>query len=157
MLASYLWFVYVPSTEFQFIENRTWIPSIGARYQLGVDGISVHLVVLTFWVVLASIMTACLESEFIAASCSLIYFTQAMAIGAFCALDGLLFYLFWESSLLPMFVYIGAYGSAERRYAAKKYFLYTLNLFSPGYKIFFILLIFGNFLIILIFSIILFL
>ena len=46
-LSSYLWFAYVPSTEFQFIENREWIPSMGARYQLGVDGISVHLVVLT--------------------------------------------------------------------------------------------------------------
>jgi NADH-quinone oxidoreductase subunit M len=125
-LSSYLWFAYVPSTEFQFIENREWIPSMGARYQLGVDGISVHLVVLTYWVVLASVMTACLESSAVASSCALIYFTQAMAVGAFCALDGLLFYLFWESSLLPMFLYIGAFGAAKRRHAAKKYFLYTL-------------------------------
>lgn len=126
-LAMYMWSRFEPSMAFQFVENVEWIPSLGARYHLGIDGISLNLVVLTFWIVLASILMACTESAGITSACSLIFFTQAMAVGAFCAMDTLLFYLFWESSLLPMYLFIGVFGSSARRYAAIKYFLFTLS------------------------------
>ena len=83
LFAMYIWSRFEPSMAFQFVENVDWIPSIGARYHLGIDGISLNLVVLTFWIVLVSVLTACTESSGIASACSLIFFTQAMAVGAF--------------------------------------------------------------------------
>ena len=126
LLAVNLVFLYVPSVGFQWVEQASWIPSIGAMYHLGADGISVGLIVLTFFVVFVSVCAVCcMESGQLLQVFALVFFTQAMTIGVFCALDGLLFYFFWEAGLLPMYLYIGRFGGEQRQHASKKYFLFT--------------------------------
>src|SRR5579864_7767701 len=123
-----LWFWYNPAdAEFQFIERAAWIPSVGAEYFLGVDGLSTLLILLTtlmgFIAVLSS-WTAITErvKEFYVFMLVL----QTGMLGAFMALDFLLFFLFWEVMLVPMYFLIGIWGSANRLYSAIKFFLYTL-------------------------------
>lgn len=125
-IALVMWYYYVPSPGFQYVEQYQWISSLGASYHLGVDGISMVLILLTFVIVFISVMVVCLEGKNISTECSLIFLIQATTIGSFCALDGLLFYLFWEASLLPMFFYIGGFGGRDRWHASKKYFIFTL-------------------------------
>ena len=110
----------------QFVERIAWIESLGADYYLGVDGISAPLVLLTTFitplVVLAgwdSIKTR--PAQYFAAFLIL----EGLMIGVFCALDALLFYVFWEAMLVPMFLIIGVWGGARRVYATLKFFLYT--------------------------------
>ena len=123
-----LWFWYNPGIAgFQFVEQAPWIPSIGAQYFLGVDGFSTLLILLTtmmgFIAVLAS-WTAITErvKEFYIFMLVL----QTGMLGAFMALDFLLFFLFWEVMLVPMYFLIGIWGSDRRLYSAIKFFLYTL-------------------------------
>jgi len=123
-----LWFWYNPATTgYQFIEQAPWIPSIGAQYFLGVDGLSTLLILLTtmmgFIAVLAS-WTAITErvKEFYIFMLVL----QTGMLGAFMSLDFLLFFLFWEVMLVPMYFLIGIWGSDRRLYSAIKFFLYTL-------------------------------
>ena len=123
-----LWFWYNPqNAEYQFVERIAWIPSIGAEYFLGVDGFSVLLILLT------TLMgfIACLSSwEAITERMKEYYIfllvLQTGMLGAFMALDFLLFFLFWEVMLVPMYFLIGIWGSANRLYSAIKFFLYTL-------------------------------
>ena len=112
---------------FQFLEDHTWIPVIGARYQMGVDGVSVLLIVLTtFLGVLAALSSwkyiAKREKEYYV----LLLLLQAMVLGVFSSTDLFLFYLFFEVSLVPMYFLIGIWGGENRLYAAIKFFLYTL-------------------------------
>src|SRR5438093_1474673 len=123
-----LWFWYDPSNAaFQFVERAGWIPSIGAEYFLGVDGFSSLLILLTtmmgFIAVLSS-WTAITErvKEFYI----FLLVLQTGMLGAFMALDFLLFFLFWEVMLVPMYFLIGVWGSDNRLYSAIKFFLYTL-------------------------------
>src|SRR5437867_8459253 len=123
-----LWFWYDPSNAaFQFVERAGWIPSIGAEYFLGVDCFSSLLILLTtmmgFIAVLSS-WTAITErvKEFYI----FLLVLQTGMLGAFMALDFLLFFLFWEVMLVPMYFLIGIWGSANRLYSAIKFFLYTL-------------------------------
>jgi NADH-quinone oxidoreductase subunit M len=123
-----LWFVYNPqNAEFQFVERATWIPSIGAQYFLGVDGFSVLLILLTtlmgFIAVLSSwtAITERVKEYYI-----FMLVLQTGMLGAFMSLDFLLFFLFWEVMLVPMYFLIGIWGSANRLYSAIKFFLYTL-------------------------------
>jgi len=123
-----LWFWYNPqSADFQFVERAPWIPSVGAEYFLGVDGFSSLLILLTtmmgFIAVLAS-WTAITErvKEFYIFMLVL----QTGMLGAFVSLDFLLFFLFWEVMLVPMYFLIGIWGSDNRLYSAIKFFLYTL-------------------------------
>ena len=125
-LACLMWYHYVPSPGFHFVEQYQWISTLGASYHLGVDGISMMLILLTFVIVFIAIIVVCLEGKDLSTECSLIFLIQATTVGSFCALDGLLFYLFWEASLLPMFFYIGGFGGKERWHASKKYFIFTL-------------------------------
>jgi NADH-quinone oxidoreductase subunit M len=123
-----LWFWYDPQNpQFQFIERSPWIPSIGAEYFLGVDGFSVLLILLT------TLMgfIACLSSwtaitERVKEYYIFLLVLQTGMLGAFTALDFLLFFLFWEVMLVPMYFLIGIWGSANRLYSAIKFFLYTL-------------------------------
>jgi len=123
-----LWFWYDPGNpEFQFVERVAWIPSIGAEYFLGVDGFSVLLILLT------TLMgfIACLSSwtaitERVKEYYIFLLVLQTGMLGAFTALDFLLFFLFWEVMLVPMYFLIGIWGSANRLYSAIKFFLYTL-------------------------------
>ena len=126
-LTGYLWYGFIPNQAFQFVEKVPWIAHLGAFYHLGVDGISLNLVILTMVIVFLSILSICvIQEKNIASACTWVFLVQAMSIGAFLALDGLLFYLFWEASLLPMFLYIGLCGGGNRWFAARKYFLFSL-------------------------------
>ena len=112
---------------FQFLEDRQWIPVIGARYQMGVDGVSVLLIVLTtFLGVLAALSSwkyiAKREKEYYI----LLLLLQTFILGVFTSMDMFLFYLFFEVGLVPMYFLIGIWGGENRLYAAIKFFLYTL-------------------------------
>ncbi|HEV8347313.1 MAG TPA: NADH-quinone oxidoreductase subunit M [Vicinamibacterales bacterium] len=123
-----LWFWFDPARPgFQFIERAPWIPSIGAEYFLGVDGFSTLLILLTTMmgsIAVLSSWTAITErvKEFYIFMLVL----QTGMLGAFMALDFLLFFLFWEVMLVPMYFLIGIWGSDRRLYSAIKFFLYTL-------------------------------
>ncbi len=123
-----LWFRFdVAAPAYQFVERIPWIPSIGAEYFLGVDGLSSLLILLTtlmgFIAVLSS-WTAITDRVKEYYVCLLVL--QTGMIGAFVALDFLLFFLFWEVMLVPMYFLIGIWGSDRRLYSAIKFFLYTL-------------------------------
>jgi NADH-quinone oxidoreductase subunit M len=110
----------------QFVERRPWIDAINVEYYLGVDGISVPLIVLTTFVT-PLVVLAGWESvrnhpkQYFSAFLVL----EGLMIGVFAALDGILFYVFWEFMLVPMFLIIGVWGGARRIYATIKFFLYT--------------------------------
>ncbi len=122
----YAWFD-TTTADFQFAEHVAWIPALKIRYALGIDGISLLLVLLTTWImplcVLASwryITTR--VKEFMV--CLLIM--ETAMIGVFCALDFVLFFLFWEAMLIPMSLLIGVWGGPRKVYAAVKFFIYTM-------------------------------
>ncbi|HYN23652.1 MAG TPA: NADH-quinone oxidoreductase subunit M, partial [Pyrinomonadaceae bacterium] len=111
----------------QFLEDCQWIPVIGARYQMGVDGVAILLIVLTTLLgVIASLSSwnyiQKREKEYYA----LLLFLQTAVVGVFASMDLFLFYLFFEVSLVPMYFLIGIWGGENRLYAAIKFFLYTL-------------------------------
>ncbi len=110
----------------QFVERSPWIDAINVEYYLGVDGISVPLIVLTTFVtplvVLAGWESVKMRpTQYFSAFLVL----EGLMIGVFSALDGILFYVFWEFMLVPMFLIIGVWGGARRIYATVKFFLYT--------------------------------
>ncbi|MBI2923994.1 MAG: NADH-quinone oxidoreductase subunit M [Planctomycetes bacterium] len=114
------------SAEMQFVESRAWIPALGVTYKLGVDGISVLLVLLT-----TLLMPVCVLASWNITDRAREYFAsflvlESAMIGAFSALDLLLFYVFWEAMLIPMLLLIGVWGGPRRVYAALKFFLYTV-------------------------------
>jgi NADH-quinone oxidoreductase subunit M len=123
-----LWWRYVPGQEgWQFAEQRAWLPGLGASYHLGVDGVAVLLTLLTTVltpIVVVSAWSAVekREREFYA----LLLVLEAAMLGTFFSLDLLLFYVFWEAMLIPMYLLIGVWGGARRVYAAVKFFLYTM-------------------------------
>src|SRR3954467_11007876 len=123
-----LWFQYNPQNpEFQFVERAQWIPSIGAEYFLGVDGFSTLLILLTTlmgFIAVLSWWTAITER--VKEYYIFLLVLQTGMLGAFMSLDFLLFFLFWEVMLVPMYFLIGIWGSANRLYPAIKFFLYTL-------------------------------
>ena len=123
-----LWFWYNPQNpEFQFVERAPWIPSIGAEYFLGVDGFSTLLILLTTMmgsIAMLSSWTAITER--VKEYYIFLLVLQTGMLGAFMSLDFLLFFLFWEVMLVPMYFLIGIWGSANRLYSAIKFFLYTL-------------------------------
>src|SRR4030095_4673789 len=111
----------------QFLEDHQWIPIIGARYQMGVDGVSVLLIVLTTLLGAIAALSSWdyiqkREKEYYV----LLLLLQTAVIGVFASMDLFLFYLFFEVSLVPMYFLIGIWGGENRLYAAIKFFLYTL-------------------------------
>lgn len=116
----------VGAAEFRFEENVNWIGAVGARYHLGVDGISLWLVLLTTLLMPIAILsswTAIAKREL--SYYVFLLFLEGAMIGVFVSLDLLLFYLFFEASLVPMFFLIGIWGGERRIYAAVKFFIYT--------------------------------
>ena len=116
------------SAEFQMVENLEWFSSLGINYRLGIDGISVYLVLLSTFLTPICILSAwhSIEKrvkEFMVAFLVL----ETFMIGTFCALDAVLFYVFFEGVLIPMFIIIGVWGGPRRVYSAFKFFLYTLG------------------------------
>ncbi len=110
----------------QFVEKRPWVEILGVNYYLGVDGISMPLVVLSTFSTLLVVVAAGTQIQYRPAlylACFLLM--EGIMVGVFSALDAILFYVFWEAILVPMFLLIGIWGGAERIYATIKFFLYT--------------------------------
>ena len=123
-----LWAMFDPSTsDFQFVEKADWIPAYGIRYSLGIDGISLFLIVLSAFLTPVCILCSW-EAITVRVKEYMVAFLvmEALMIGVFCALDFVLFYLFFEAMLIPMFLIIGVWGGPRRIYSAFKFFLYTL-------------------------------
>jgi len=122
-----LWQNFDSSTAaMQFVENIAWIPALNINYHLGVDGIAMPLVVLTTFITVLTVLSAWKSisknvHQFMAAFLML----EAMMIGVFCAQDAMLFYVFFEAMLIPMFLIIGIWGGPNRVYATIKFFIYT--------------------------------
>lgn len=111
----------------QFVEKAAWIDRFNINYYLGIDGISVWFVLLTAFITVIVVIAGweVIEKRVAQYMGAFLILSGAM-IGVFCALDGLLFYVFFEATLIPMFIIIGVWGGANRVYAAVKFFLYTL-------------------------------
>jgi NADH-quinone oxidoreductase subunit M len=112
---------------FQFQEGFSWIPAFNINYHLGVDGIAIPLILLTSFTTVIVIISAWEVIEKRVAqymACFLIM--SGLMVGVFCALDAILYYVFWEAMLIPLFLVIGIWGGPNRVYATIKFFLYTL-------------------------------
>jgi NADH-quinone oxidoreductase subunit M len=122
-----LWSWFKTGTpEMQFVERAPWISTIHAEYYIGVDGISMPLILLTtFTTVLVVIASWQNVEKRVAQYMGAFLILEGLMIGVFAALDGVLFYVFWEAMLLPMFLIIGVWGGPRRVYATIKFFLYT--------------------------------
>jgi len=112
--------------QFQFVEQVNWITQFNIQYHLGIDGISYPLILLTSLLTPIVVVTSRTSPkqkyhQYLAS----FLIMEGLMIGVFCALDGFLFYLFWESMLIPMFIIIGLWGGNNRVYATVKFFLYT--------------------------------
>jgi len=116
------------SAGYQFVEHRAWMPSLGIGYHLGVDGISLLLVLLTTFLMPLTLLSAwhAIESRWKEFAVTMLLLETGM-LGVFVALDLFLFYVFWEAMLIPMYLIIGIWGGANRVYAAIKFILYTLT------------------------------
>ena len=129
VLAGVLWGVFQRgNTAMQFTVDAAWIDTFQIRYQLGVDGISMPLAVLTAILTPIAMLAGWRSIQPAAQARYLGAFLlmEGLMIGVFAALDAVLFYLFWEAMLIPMFLIIGIWGGERRIYAAIKFFLYTL-------------------------------
>ena len=117
-------------TGFQYVERYSWIPSLGISYQLGIDGISLILILLSVLLVPIVILAGWNESEggrfSVKTFYILILVLETMMIGVFAATDLFLFYVFFEAMLVPVYFLIGGYGSGARQAAAVKFLLYSL-------------------------------
>tara|TARA_R110001599_G_scaffold64023_3_gene178487 strand:- start:60387 stop:61874 length:1488 start_codon:yes stop_codon:yes gene_type:complete len=110
----------------QFVEKARWIDTFNINYALGVDGLSMWFVVLTSFITIFVVIAAWeVIQKRVAQYMGAFLILSGLMIGVFCALDGLLFYVFFESTLIPMFIIIGVWGGANRVYASIKFFLYT--------------------------------
>src|SRR4026209_2374594 len=123
-----LWFWYNPQgPDFQFIERAPWIPSIGADYFLGIDGLSTLLILLTTLMGTIAVLSSWEAiTERVKEYYIFLLVLQTGMLGAFMSLDMLLFFLIWEGMLVPLHFLLGVWGSATRLYSAIKFFLYTL-------------------------------
>jgi NADH-quinone oxidoreductase subunit M len=122
-----LWIGFDSTTaEMQFVERAPWIPSFNVEYFLGVDGLSMPLIVLTTFISIFVIIAGWeviryKPSQYMAA----FLIMEGIMVGVFSALDAVLFYVFWEAMLIPMFIIIGVWGGPNRVYATIKFFIYT--------------------------------
>ena len=115
------------SADFQFVERHAWIPQFGITYALGVDGISLLLIVLTgFLTPIALLCSWESVHKKTRAFCIAVLLLEAAMIGVFVSLDLFLFYVFWDAMLIPMYFLIGIWGYDRRLYAAVKFLLYTM-------------------------------
>ena len=127
LISIYLWYQFDPTTsDFQFVEDRQWIKGF-INYKVGIDGISILFIVLTTFITPLCILSVNNTvknrlRDFLIA----ILIMESFMIGVFCALDLVIFYLFFEAGLIPMFLIIGIWGGPRRVYSAFKFFLYTL-------------------------------
>ena len=115
------------STDMQFVEFMSWIPRFNINYHLGIDGISFWFVLLTAFINVVVVLAAWeVITERVNQYMGAFLILSGLMVGVFCALDGMLFYVFFEATLIPMYLIIGVWGGPQRIYAAFKFFLYTL-------------------------------
>ncbi|MCP4749891.1 MAG: NADH-quinone oxidoreductase subunit M [Proteobacteria bacterium] len=112
--------------EMQFVEKLPWIPSLGIEYFIGVDGISISMILLTLIIGVVAALASWRINQLERGYFAMFLLLQTAMLGVFVALDMILFYLFWEVMLFPMYFLIGVWGGPRRIYAAIKFFLYTL-------------------------------
>ncbi len=110
----------------QHVFSIPWIPAFNIYYSLGIDGISLPLVLLTSFLSMLAMWASWPISKHVKAYCILFLLLETGMLGVFMALDFFLFYVFWEVMLLPMYFLIGIWGGPRREYAAIKFFLFTL-------------------------------
>ena len=127
ILSLYLWYLFDSTTsDFQFLEERSWIKGF-INYKVGIDGISILFIILTTFITPLCVISVNNTiknrlKDFLIA----ILIMESLMIGVFCSLDLVVFYLFFEGGLIPMFLIIGIWGGERRVYSAFKFFLYTL-------------------------------
>ena len=121
-----LWRAFEPGGGYQFVERHDWIERFNVQYYLGIDGIALALILLTLLLAPAAVVSGWRAID---RRAGLYYgallIQQGLMLGVFCALDSLLFYVFWEFMLAPMFLIIGIWGGERRIYATVKFFLFT--------------------------------
>jgi NADH-quinone oxidoreductase subunit M len=111
----------------QFVENLPWIDRFNVRYHLGLDGISLWFVLLTSFITVVVVIAGWeVITERVNQYMGAFLVLSGLMVGVFCALDGMLFYVFFEATLIPMYLIIGIWGGPNKIYAAFKFFLYTL-------------------------------
>jgi NADH-quinone oxidoreductase subunit M len=123
-----LWWRFVPtSAEYQFVESLDWMPNFGIKYHIGIDGISLFLVILTAFLTPLALLSSwdSVHKSVKAFSFFLLALETAM-LGVFVSIDMFLFYVFWDAMLIPMYFLIGVWGYERRVYAAIKFILYTM-------------------------------
>ena len=120
------WRFDIAVSDMQKVFALNWIPTFNIYYYMGVDGISLPLIVLTSFVSMLSMAASWPIQKHVRAYCILFLLLETGMLGVFLALDFFLFYVFWEVMLLPMYFLIGVWGGPRREYAALKFFLYTL-------------------------------
>jgi NADH-quinone oxidoreductase subunit M len=123
-----LYFTFQSGTaEMQFVEHVPWMPELGVSYYLGIDGISLFLVLLTTFLTPVAVLSSWTAiTEKVKEYMIFMLLMETSMVGVFAALDLILFYVFWEVTLIPMYFLIGIWGGKRRIYAAVKFFLYTL-------------------------------
>ena len=127
IVAIVLWRKFDPSNgSMQFMERYEWIPSLNITYILGVDGLSLPMVLLTAMLFFIGVFVSWNIKKAVKGYFALYLLLNAGVVGVFLSLDFFLFYIFWEVMLLPMYFLIGMWGGPQREYAAIKFFLYTL-------------------------------
>src|SRR3989339_1077974 len=127
VLSLWLWYAYDPMISgMQFMESMPLIPAFGINYLLGVDGISLFIIILSTFFTLIGIASLT-ETRRLKDLIITLLFLEMTMVGVFAALDAIVFYVFWELSLVPMLYIIGAWGGPLRIYASVKFFLYTFT------------------------------
>jgi NADH-quinone oxidoreductase subunit M len=122
------WYFDITSARFQFVRDVPWIPALKIRYAVGIDGISLLLVLLTTLIMPLCVLASWryIQSRVKEFMICLLVMETAM-IGVFCALDFVLFFVFWEAMLIPMALLIGIWGGPRKIYASLKFFIYTMS------------------------------
>ena len=127
ILSIFIWINFPQTSGFHYIEEVSLFSSIGVSYRLGLDGISMLFVVLSAFLIPICILASWKSITFRIKEYMILFLVlESLMIGTFCALDLLLFYIFFEALLIPMFLIIGIWGGPRKIYAAFKFFLYTL-------------------------------
>jgi len=122
-----LWQFRPEQAGFQFVENVPWIATLGISYHLGIDGLSLFLLPLTGFLSVAAVLVSWNKIHLKEKAYFISFLVLETGIlGVFASLDAVLFYVFWEAMLIPMFLIIGIWGSENRRYASLKFIIYTM-------------------------------
>ena len=131
-LTIYLWLIYPaavaanPNQQFQFNVDAPWFTQINSRYILGVDGISVSMILLTGILTPLAVLISFSISDRVRQYMALFLFLETGLLGVFMSLDMIIFFIFWEIGLVPMYFLINQWGGADRNYASFKFFIYTM-------------------------------